>query len=101
MLPVLARSPALPGGVPVQSPPRSSGALTIIFAACQIGLLRGPLGAQIPFVGAAFAVLLVGVLSWHGRSWSLTRAAGAERCSGTDESRPGALRTSERRADGS
>ncbi len=49
-------------------------ALAVLFAACQIGLLRGPLGAQIPLVGAAFAVLVVGVAGWRGRAWGLTRA---------------------------
>ncbi|MFE9653367.1 glycosyltransferase [Micromonospora sp. NPDC006431] len=48
-------------------------ALTITFAAFQIGLLRGPLGAQIPFVGAAFAVLVVGVLALPDPGWRLTR----------------------------
>ncbi|MCP3782819.1 hypothetical protein NLX85_05505 [Micromonospora sp. A3M-1-15] len=48
-------------------------ALTVTFAAFQIGLLRGPLGAQIPFVGAAFAVLVVGVLALPDRGWRLTR----------------------------
>jgi hypothetical protein len=48
-------------------------ALTVLFGACQIGLLRGPLGAQIPFVGAAFVVLLIGVAGWRGRPWGLTR----------------------------
>lgn len=48
-------------------------ALTVIFAACQIGLLRGPLGAQIPFAGAAFVVMLAGVVAWRGRVWNLTR----------------------------
>jgi hypothetical protein len=41
--------------------------LATIFAACQIGLLRGPLGAQIPFAGAAFVVLLLSVGLWNGR----------------------------------
>ncbi|WP_196255763.1 glycosyltransferase [Micromonospora sp. WMMD558] len=48
-------------------------ALTVMFAALQIGLLRGPLGAQIPFVGAAFVVLVVGVAAWAGPQWGLTR----------------------------
>ncbi|MER6593840.1 hypothetical protein ABT214_18710 [Micromonospora purpureochromogenes] len=48
-------------------------ALTVTFAAFQIGLLRGPLGAQIPFVGAAFAVLVVGVLVLPDPGWRLTR----------------------------
>lgn len=55
------------------SPAGLATTVTVMFAACQIGLLRGPLGAQIPFVGAAFAVLLVAVLGWRGRSWHLTR----------------------------
>ena len=50
------------------------GALAVTLAACQIGLLRGPLGAQIPLVGAALAVLVVGVAGWPARwSWRLTR----------------------------
>jgi hypothetical protein len=49
----------------------------VLFAACQIGLLRGPLGAQIPLVGAAFAVLVGAAMAWRGRSWGLTRALGA------------------------
>jgi glycosyltransferase involved in cell wall biosynthesis len=47
----------------------------VLFAACQIGLLRGPLGAQIPFAGAAFVILIVSTLGWRGRPWGLTRAA--------------------------
>jgi len=56
-----------------RTPADLATALTVMFAACQIGLLRGPLGAQIPFVGAAFVVLLAGVAGWRGRSWRLTR----------------------------
>ncbi|WP_238006627.1 hypothetical protein KZZ52_46810 [Dactylosporangium sp. AC04546] len=56
-------------------------ALAVLFAACQIGLLRGPLGAQIPLVGAAFVTLVVMVVGWRFRPWGLTRdpdtAAGA------------------------
>src|SRR5262249_62413106 len=48
-------------------------AVAVVFAACQIGLLRGPLGAQIPLVGAAFVVLILGVAGWRGRAWGLTR----------------------------
>jgi hypothetical protein len=48
-------------------------AVAVVFAACQIGLLRGPLGAQIPLVGAAFAMLTFGVVGWRGRRWGLTR----------------------------
>lgn len=48
-------------------------AVAVLFAACQIGLLRGPLGAQIPFAGAAFFALLLAVAGWRGRWWSLTR----------------------------
>jgi hypothetical protein len=47
--------------------------LTVIFAACQIGLLRGSLGGQIPFAGAAFAVAVAGVTLWRGMDWELTR----------------------------
>jgi glycosyltransferase involved in cell wall biosynthesis len=49
-------------------------AAAVLFAACQIGLLRGPLGAQVPFAGAAFATLIVGTFAWRGRPWGLTRA---------------------------
>jgi glycosyltransferase involved in cell wall biosynthesis len=45
----------------------------VLFGACQIGLLRGPLGAQIPFVGAAFALALVGLLGWRGTALGWTR----------------------------
>lgn len=48
-------------------------AVAVLFAACQVGLLRGPLGAQIPLVGAAFAVLVLGIAGWRGRAWNLTR----------------------------
>jgi len=70
-------------------------ALTVIFAACQIGLLRGPLGAQIPFVGAAFAVLLVGVLGWHGRAWGLTGPAAPDDGPDATVSDPVRARTAE------
>lgn len=50
--------------------------LAMLFAACQIGLLRGPLGAQIPFAGAAFTVAAASVLLWPTRPWRLaTRRA--------------------------
>mgnify|MGYP001229412051 CR=1 FL=1 len=52
--------------------------LTILFAACQIGLLRGPLGAQIPFAGAAFGVAVISVVAWRGRRWRLTTTAHAD-----------------------
>ncbi|MEU9504724.1 hypothetical protein AB0D32_00385 [Micromonospora sp. NPDC048170] len=55
------------------SPASLGTALTVMFAAFQIGLLRGPLGAQIPFVGAAFAVLILGVVAWSGPRWGATR----------------------------
>lgn len=55
------------------TPAELGTALTVTFAAFQIGLLRGPLGAQIPFVGAAFAVLVVGVLALPDPGWRLTR----------------------------
>lgn len=48
--------------------------LAVAFAACQIGLLRGPLGAQIPFAGAALVILLLGMFLGNGRVWRLTRA---------------------------
>ncbi|MFG2039365.1 O-antigen polymerase [Dactylosporangium sp. NPDC048998] len=48
-------------------------AVAVLFAACQIGMLRGPLGAQIPLVGAAFGLLVVAVVGWRFRSWGLTR----------------------------
>lgn len=51
--------------------------LTILFAACQIGLLRGPLGAQIPFAGAAFGVAVISVVAWRGHAWRLTAAGPA------------------------
>ncbi|MFD0817300.1 hypothetical protein ACFQ0D_02945, partial [Micromonospora zhanjiangensis] len=50
--------------------------VTVVFAACQIGLLRGSLGGQIPFAGAAFAVALTGVTLWRGAGWGLTRSPG-------------------------
>lgn len=55
------------------SPAGLGTAVAIVFAAFHIGLLRGPLGAQIPFVGAAFAVLVLAVAGWHGPRWRLTR----------------------------
>ncbi|MCW6008917.1 oligosaccharide repeat unit polymerase [Micromonospora sp. CPCC 205371] len=48
-------------------------ALAVLFAACQIGLVRGPLGAQIPFAGTAMVVLFAGVVGWRGTAWHLTR----------------------------
>ncbi|GAB3977171.1 hypothetical protein V1634_14450 [Plantactinospora veratri] len=70
------------------SPAHLPVALAVIFAACQIGLLRGPLGAQIPFVGAAFVVLLAGVLGWRGRIWGLTRPDEAPAAAGSREPAP-------------
>ena len=51
-------------------------ALAVLFAACQVGLLRGPLGAQIPFVGAAFVMLTAIVVGMRGRHWGLTTVDG-------------------------
>ncbi|WP_406037124.1 oligosaccharide repeat unit polymerase [Micromonospora sp. NBC_00898] len=53
-------------------------ALTVMFAAFQVGLLRGPLGAQIPFVGAAFAVLVLGVVAGSGPPWRATHPPAPE-----------------------
>jgi hypothetical protein len=55
------------------TPPGLAMALAVVFAAFQIGLLRGPLGAQIPLVGAALVTLVVAVGGWRGRPWGLTR----------------------------
>ncbi|MEJ3745052.1 O-antigen polymerase [Actinomycetes bacterium KLBMP 9797] len=55
------------------APANLVSALAVLFAACQIGLVRGPLGAQIPFAGTALVVVLVGVLGWRGTAWRLTR----------------------------
>lgn len=58
-------------------PANLTKATALVFAACQIGLLRGPFGAQVPFVGAAFVVLIVGVAGWpRGRLWRLSPSAG-------------------------
>ncbi|MFI7550299.1 hypothetical protein ACIBQ2_11170 [Micromonospora sediminimaris] len=55
-------------------PPASLAvAFTVVFAAFQIGLLRGPLGAQIPFVGAALVVLVIGIAAWQGPQWGVSR----------------------------
>src|SRR5690606_25030719 len=51
--------------------------LTILFAACQIGLLGGPLGAQMPFAGAAFGVAVISVVAWRGHAWRLPAAGPA------------------------
>ncbi|MEU4240727.1 glycosyltransferase [Actinoplanes sp. NPDC026619] len=50
-------------------------AASVLFAACQIGLLRGPLGSQVPFAASAFFTLLAATLAWRGRRWGLTRPA--------------------------
>ncbi|WP_341719331.1 O-antigen polymerase [Micromonospora sp. FIMYZ51] len=63
-------------------------AFTIMFAAFQIGLLRGPLGAQIPFVGAALVVLVVGITAWRGPAWGATRPpVSADKASGVGPDR--------------
>jgi hypothetical protein len=50
-------------------------AITIVFAACQIGLIRGPLGAQLPFAAATFALLVLGVAGWPARGRRPSRSA--------------------------
>lgn len=54
-------------------------ALAVMFAAFQIGMLRGPLGSQIPFVGAAFVVLVAAVLLLRTPGWVAGRTGSAAR----------------------
>jgi oligosaccharide repeat unit polymerase len=41
-----------------------TAAAGLVFAACQIGLVRGPAGAQFPFVGTALGAVIVGTAGY-------------------------------------